>query len=284
VRPDDFFLDTTIRDPWLPSRAGREVNEPLLRDLRVRPLAQRSDAEAAAALARLVHDDLERFGTDGGEELGAHEMREALLALRSVVDRLGLADFDVPFRDYGTFKAWWVSQGAAGSGGYAARRLLLSDIFNSLHDTLADLETKSLTATLTQPVSPHARTGWPAVDTEVAALRRQFQNARSAPDYAAVGNSCVRVLEALSAQAFDAAVHLRPGETEPNAPETKKRLDRVVEDALPGPANAELRKLARATIEVAQAVKHRTTPTRRDAGIAADAVIQLANILRRLAT
>jgi len=30
-------------------------------------------------------------------------------------------------------------------------------------------------------------------------------------------------------------------------------------------------------------VKHRTTPTRRDAGIAADAVILLANILRRLA-
>jgi len=36
-------------------------------------------------------------------------------------------------------------------------------------------------------------------------------------------------------------------------------------------------------VEFAQLVKHRETPTRRDAGVGADAVIMLANILRRLA-
>jgi hypothetical protein len=51
---------------------------------------------------------------------------------------------------------------------------------------------------------------------------------------------------------------------------------------VPGSENATLRKLARSTIEYAQHVKHSGTPTRREAGIAADAVIQLANILRRL--
>ena len=40
--------------------------------------------------------------------------------------------------------------------------------------------------------------------------------------------------------------------------------------------------MARASIELAQAIKHRDTPSRRDAGIAADSLIQLANILRRL--
>jgi hypothetical protein len=49
-----------------------------------------------------------------------------------------------------------------------------------------------------------------------------------------------------------------------------------------GPDNAALRKLALAAIEYAQQVKHSTTPTRREAGIAADAVIQLVNLLRRL--
>jgi hypothetical protein len=43
-----------------------------------------------------------------------------------------------------------------------------------------------------------------------------------------------------------------------------------------------MRKFARATIELAQAVKHRGTPTRTEAGIVADAVILLANMLRRL--
>ena len=63
---------------------------------------------------------------------------------------------------------------------------------------------------------------------------------------------------------------------------TKQRLDRCVETALEGSTNKELRKLARAVIEVAQAVKHRGSPSRTEAGIAADAVIQLANMLRRL--
>jgi len=51
---------------------------------------------------------------------------------------------------------------------------------------------------------------------------------------------------------------------------------------VPGPDNAAIRKLANDTIEMAQHVKHSATPTRREAGVAADAVIQLANILRRL--
>jgi len=36
------------------------------------------------------------------------------------------------------------------------------------------------------------------------------------------------------------------------------------------------------TAPYAQHIKHSETPTRREAGIAADAVIQLANLLRRL--
>jgi hypothetical protein len=40
--------------------------------------------------------------------------------------------------------------------------------------------------------------------------------------------------------------------------------------------------MARAEIDYAPHVKHSHTPTRREAGIAADPVIQLANMLRRL--
>ena len=60
------------------------------------------------------------------------------------------------------------------------------------------------------------------------------------------------------------------------------RLGRYVEDALPGSSNVELRGLLTRAIEFAQRVKHDHTPTRREAGIAADSVILLANILKRL--
>lgn len=88
--------------------------------------------------------------------------------------------------------------------------------------------------------------------------------------------------EALSRQVYDVNCHLRPGETEPPVAQTKQRIERFVEDAASGASNAEVRKLARAAIELSQAVKHSSTPSRRQAGIAADSVVQLANLLRRL--
>src|SRR5664280_320285 len=81
------------------------------------------------------------------------------------------------------------------------------------------------------------------------------------------------ILEALGRTVYDPGKHLRQGETLPAPDKTKQRLGRYIEDALPGIPNEELRGLANKTIEVAQQVKHRHTPTRREAGIAADAVI-----------
>lgn len=285
MRPDDFY----VHDPLGPG-PGRELDAALLRDLRSGPVEGRTDIEVGVALARLVHDDLQRFGTGGGEEMADVEIREAFLALRAVVDRLGV-EFDPPYRDFSTFKNYWTHEGAAGGGafrgvagrgGYQARRDLLAETFDGLHDKLADLETHALSSTLTDPISPRTRTGWAGVDTEISELRRHFQNASTAQDYRGIGNDCVHVTEALSRQVYDPATHLRDGEQEPPVAQTKQRLERYVEDAAPGPDNAALRKLARATIEMAQQVKHSETPTRREAGIAADAVIQLANLLRRL--
>ena len=90
--------------------------------------------EAAVALARLVHDDLEAFGTDGGEELTEAQMRESLLALRNVLRRLGLEQFEVPFRDFKTFKSYWLNND--GYGSWQARRDILNEIFEPVHDVL----------------------------------------------------------------------------------------------------------------------------------------------------
>ena len=119
------------------------------------------------------------------------------------------------------------------------------------------------------------------MDEEIAELRRHFEIATSPQDYRNIGNDCVTVLEAISAVAYDHAIHKRGDEPEPPVASTKDRLDRYVEVSIPGAENAPIRKVARAVIELAQAVKHRPAGNRRDAGIAADAVIQLANLLRR---
>ena len=272
VKPSGFGGDTTVH----------RFRTDVARRLRQGPLHDAPDVEVAVGLARLIHDELEAFGTGGGEEMDDADMREALQALRAVCGRLGAAYPDVPFRDFTTFRSYWTRIGASGAGGWQARRDILSGIFDALHDHLADLESQSLTSSLAEAVSPRGRTGWTKVDAEVAELRRHFQTATTPQDYRNVGNDCVIVIEAISAAAYDVTRHLRHNELEPPVAKTKDRLDRIVEVELPGPENAELRKLARATIEATQALKHRTSPTRRDAGLAADATIMLANLIRRL--
>jgi len=302
MRPDDFLLVVGTDDDW-GGLAIQRVNRELIDRLRRGPVLDRTDIEVAVPLARLVHDELEAFGTDGGGLMDNTDMREALLALLAVITRLGITAFEqLPFRDLATFRTFWIREGA--SGNQQRRRDLLNGLFDGLHDQLAHLETRALASSLIEPISPHDRTGWSRVDTEISELRRHFLSAQSPQDYRAVGNDCVAVIEALSAQSpqdyravgndcvaviealsaqvYEPSQHLRAGEAEPPVASTKLRIERFVEDAATGSDNAALRKLARAVIEFAQHVKHSTTPTRREAGIAADAVIQLANLLRRL--
>jgi hypothetical protein len=282
VRPDDFFVHRhhEVGGRWSPTIATtRSLNHELLTALRRGPLDDHGDLEVSVGLARLIHDELEKYGTSGGEELTDEEIREALLALHAVLKRVGVA-FELPFRDYGTFKSHWKRAGCTNS--YQKRRDLLDELFIPLQDQLIELENRTLTSTLAQPVSPRPNTGWARVDAELAELRRHFQTARTEQDYRNVGNDCVIVTEELSRQVYDPQLHLRDGEEEPPVAKTKMRIERYIEETASGPDNAELRKLARAAIELAQRVKHSPTSTRRDAGIAADTVILLANILRRL--
>lgn len=278
MRADNFLEDHDDVTYGLAVSKQRFRTE-LAQELRRGPLEDESDVEAAVALARLVHDELEVCGTDGSLTLNEADMRLAIQALRAVTGRLGLT-LEIPFRDYATFRNYWIREGARGS--WQARRDLLEDIFGDLHDQLADMESKNLTSTLAQPVSPRGRTGWTRIDEELAELRRHFEQARTAQDYRNVGNDCVIITEALSAQLYDPDQHLREGEEEPPVAKTKQRLDRFVDDALPGRSNAELRKLVKVVIEATQATKHDPSSTRRDAGLAADSVIMLANLLRRL--
>lgn len=277
MRPDDFLADGPLDDLGLPT--------PVLRwdfvdTIRNGPIIQASDVELAISLARLAHQELTAYGTDGRQRLNAEEIELALRTVKALLARLGVAGLDIPFRDYGSFYDWWIKKGAWGS--WRARRDLLEAVFGPIHDRLAEIEQNSLEVTLVDPISPHKATGWAAVDIEISELRRHFSSATTPQDYRNVGLDCVAVTEALSRQVYDPQRHLRPGETEPPVGNTKQRIERFIDAALPGAENAAFRRLGRMVIEASQEVKHSETPSRKEAGLAADAVIQLANFLRRL--
>jgi hypothetical protein len=284
MRPDDFFRErSNSEDPaWdmngEPWAVTIMLNEELLEDLVREAPGDRDDLEVSIALAQLVHDELEAFGTDGGQRMQDAQMVLALRSLRAVLKRLGIA-FEPPFRNFASFRSFWIRKDCAGS--WQARRDLLDEMFGPLHLRLIRLEDTTLEA-LANPISPRAGTGWPVVDEEIRELRRRFQSSTTGQDYRAVGTHCVGVLMALSRTVYDPARHLREGESVPSPDKSKQRIGRYIEDTLAGKSYEDLRGLTNKAIEFAHHVKHADTPTRRDAGIAADTVILLANILRRL--
>lgn len=240
-----------------------------------------NDLDAALSLMDLVRDDLLLSGTSGGERLSDSDMRLAVRALERTSTRAG-HPFQLPFRDHTSWRTFWIRKGASGTGGWQARRELLSDLFDEPYAQLMAAQNQTLDSTLAEAVSPHRILGWAEIDTEIGELRRHFRTARTPQDYRAVGNDCVHVTEALSRKVYDHPKHTPPGEDEPKVANTKLRLERYIEARLPESSDKEMRKFARAAIELAQAVKHRGAPTRTEAGVLADAVIMLANMLRRL--
>ena len=273
----DFFEEDEF-DGW--GGARREsLNTAWLERLRRRPEPEHSDVDVAVALMDLVHNDLMLFGTSGGESLSDEEMRIAVRTLRAVTSRCG-EEFKLPFREHSSWKAYWLKND--GYGSWQARRELLSGLFNDATARLEAMQDQSIASTLADSISPHEMLGWPAVDTEIGELRRHFREGRTPQDYRGVGNDCTHVLEALSKHVYESDIHTPDDEDDPPPQMTKLRIERYIEERLPGSDNKRLRVLARTAIEVAQQIKHSNEPTRTEAGVAADAVILLANMLRRL--
>lgn len=281
VTSSDFFISGLKPDPWggPTDTTTQTLDRERLTALVAGPDSVHADVDVSLALMDLVRDDLLLSGTSADHSLSDQDMRLAVQALARVTHRAGL-EVKLPFRDHSGWKTWWNRNGAHGS--WQARRDLLSDLFDDPYAALMAAQERALDASLLSAVSPHARVGWPEVDTEIGEMRKHFRTATTPQDYRAVGNDCVHVAEALSRKVYRHDIHTPAGEAEPPVQKTKLRLERYVEGRLPGTGNAELRKFARATIELAQGVKHSGTPTRAEAGIAADAVITLANMLRRL--
>lgn len=279
VRSDDFFEETHDR-VWGGSQLTFRADyvESFIADVQ----AGVSDLAVGIPLADLVHQNFVAFGTGGAGDVPSGGIRIALRALKAVLDRLGVPH-DIPWRDYDSFKAYWIKEGAAGAGGYAARRAILADIFEPIHAELERREGYAISASLGEPISPRPLTGWAKVDVELSELRRTFRAATTPQDHRNVGNLAIGVMDALNRTVYDPEKHVADGDQPLPLNKSKERIGAFVRARSPGGENKSLRALVNSAIEFAHSVKHSESPSRQEAGIAGDSVILLANLLRRLA-
>ncbi len=279
MRSEDFFETLAPAGGW--DLETFQFKRSLAEAVLAGDVTAASDLEMADVVVNLLHAELEGYGTDSKNRIREDRDIELLVrAARMACKRIAIDFTKLPFRNFATFYTYWKKEGMSGS--WAARREYLQALFGPIEEAITNLQMRALEDSLLDPVSPLRRTGWSTVDREIQDLRRRFEAARSPQDYAAVGTACIRVLEAVGDAAFDPARHLLPGETSsPPRDRTKDRLGRVVQVELAGADGEQIRGLVNASIVVAHQVKHRATPTRRDAGMAADATIVVANLLRR---
>lgn len=279
MRIDDFFME--VPDPGNPWGSVKdELNSDLLLQLVKGTVSDSNPLETALSLIRLVRREYEAFGTDQTQvSISEDESREVLRTLRVVLQRQGI-EFKPPWRDFPSFKGHWLTDGAYNS--WQARREIIEKWFRPVQDVLEEAEEKEFIGELTEGVSPHKDLGWSDVDDHVAQLRQRFRSASTPVDYKDVGNRCVGVLEALSAHVYDPKVHCPPGATTPPIDRTDVRIGAYIDQRLPGKSNEELRGLVKKASALSHKMKHSPRADRTTTGIAADAVILLANILRRL--
>lgn len=275
-----FFRYPNVMDEFMGTKTKRTLKTDFLEGIRKGPASDVGDLEICIALAALVRNELTAYGTGGGSELTNDEIRIAVSALRTVLQRIGVTTFAIPFRDLASFQTYWINNGCSNS--YQARRSLLASYFDPLQETLDGMEDRQLLSTLTTSVSDEEKLGWHEVERQGIALRQHFSTATTPEDYRNIGNDAVQLLEALGHHVYDPVLHRRDGEPIFPKGETKNRIERFIEDGYKGSENAELRKLVRAAIEYAQKIKHGSGSSRRDAVIVGNTVLLLTDILHQL--
>jgi len=102
VRADDFFV--------LDDRSERVLNQGVLVDLIADSLPLASDASVAYGLLDLVHHELVAYGIDGSNKLDDKEIGLALQALEAVIWRLLGMPLNLPFRNFTTFRSYWIRE------------------------------------------------------------------------------------------------------------------------------------------------------------------------------
>ena len=137
VDSSEFFSTEKDTSPWGTSETTRLHTE-LLDQIAAAPSSTWSDLELAKALTELAHDEYQKYGTNGSE-LDNGEARKLLTTLKAVLARIGMRNVEFGFRDFESFRSYWIRKGASGGGGWQARRDLLADLFNPIHDRLEAL-------------------------------------------------------------------------------------------------------------------------------------------------
>ena len=174
------------------------------------------------------------------------------------------------------FKDLWQWHGRWSSGEmkqYKDRRIFISKMYDGLLELLEETEQSDL---LVVSVS---MSGWERIDRNVKEIKVRLSQASNEEQFQSVGHLCREAIISLAQAVYDEKKYPILDGVQVSKTDAKRMLDAYIKVELAGGANENLRKYARASLDLANELTHKRTADAKDASICAAATIGLINLV-----
>lgn len=175
-----------------------------------------------------------------------------------------------PFKDLWAWYGKW-SDGSLGS--YQSRRVYIAELFDPIIEAVRNLSNKSINPVFEEP------TGWTRVDRSVGEIKLRLAQASNEEQYQAIGLLCRETLISLAQVVFIEEEHKTLDGVAASKTDAKRMLDAYISHLLPGKSNENIRRHARASLDLANDLTHRRTAEFRQAAMCAEATNAVVNII-----
>lgn len=261
-----------ILDVWPPEAYGMEITGILFK-LNTDSLIDESD-EYRQAIQQLerIQNTLIAVSTGGPRIQSVNQDyhdRYSLFTER--LETLGIQN-RVPYSDLWDWYGKW-SSGDLPT--YQSRREYIRGLLDPLKERLLE------------GPSPHGAemfpgpTGWSLVDRQLGEARKVLESASTEEQFQSVGLHCRESLISLAQTVFDPDQHPPIDRDNVSVSDTdaKRKLDRFLAVEVSGSSNAQARRLAKVSLDLANELQHRRTATFQHAALCAQATTSVVNII-----
>jgi hypothetical protein len=133
-----------------------------------------------------------------------------------------------------------------------------------------------------QPLPPFpARepTGWDRVDRTLETANKQLSESRHEEDYQTIGLLCREIIISLGQAVYDPAVHKSSDKVLLSKTDGGRMIEAFLEIAAAGSSKEDIRRHARAALQLTNNLQHKRTADFRAAALCLEATSSVANIL-----
>lgn len=156
---------------------------------------------------------------------------------------------------------------------YQSRREYLGDIFDPLIETVKGMKSEVINPVFDSP------TGWARVDRSMSEIKLRLAQATTEEQYQGVGLLARETLISVAQAVYDPGLHSIKEGISPSKTDAKRMIDAYISAVIPGKSNENIRRHARASLDLANDLTHRRTADFRIAALCAEATNAVVNVL-----